>query len=144
MADKPLNLTTVIGSNAMQTYLDAQKNAREKFEERQNRLIDPVYLAMAQGFLAPTKTGSFGESLGNVAAAVGPAQSAEDKRVTEMAKMRLDMATQGLSTEIQTKQAEMKQRLINEDLGVDSPYAKPPVNPQVAPQPAPQIGRAHV
>jgi hypothetical protein len=97
---------------------------------------------MAQGFLAPTKTGSFGESLGNVAAAVGPAQSAEDKRIMEMAKMRLDMATQGLSTEIQTKQAELKQRLINEDLGADSPYAKPPVAPQVAPQPAPQAAPA--
>jgi len=138
MATKPPDFTSVIGGDAMQTYLDAQKNAKEKFEERQNRLIDPVYLAMAQGFLAPTKTGSFGESLGNVAAAVGPAQSAEDKRIMEMAKMRLDMATQGLSTEIQTKQAEMKQRLINEDLGVESPYAKPPVAPQVAPQPAPQ------
>lgn len=138
MANKAPDYTNVIGGDAMQTYLDARKRANDAFEERQNRLIDPVYLAMAQGFLAPTKTGSFGESLGNVAAAVGPAQSAEDKRIMEMAKMRLDMATQGLSTEIQTKQAEMKQRLINEDLGADSPYAKPPVAPQVAPQPAPQ------
>jgi hypothetical protein len=138
MATKPPDFTNVVGSDAMQTYLDARKRANDAFEERQNRLIDPVYLAMAQGFLAPTKTGSFGESLGNVAAQVGPAQSAEDKRIMEMAKMRLDMATQGLSTEIQTKQAEMKQRLINEDLGIDSPYAKPPVAPQVAPQPSPQ------
>jgi hypothetical protein len=144
MANKAPDFTSVIGGDAMQTYLDARKRANDAFEERQNRLIDPVYLAMAQGFLAPTKTGSFGESLGNVAAAVGPAQSAEDKRIMEMAKMRLDMATQGLSTEIQTKQAEMKQRLINEDLGVESPYAKPPVAPQVAPQtsapPAPPAG----
>jgi len=138
MATKPQDFTSVIGGDAMQTYLDARKRANDAFEERQNRLIDPVYLAMAQGFLAPTKTGSFGESLGNVAAQVGPAQSAEDKRIMEMAKMRLDMATQGLSTEIQTKQAEMKQRLINEDLGVDSPYSKPPVAPQVAPQPSAQ------
>jgi hypothetical protein len=138
MANKAPDFTSVIGGDAMQTYLDARKRANDAFEERQNRLIDPVYLAMAQGFLAPTKTGSFGESLGNVAAQVGPAQSAEDKRIMEMAKMRLDMATQGLSTEIQTKQAEMKQRLINEDLGVESPYAKPPVAPQVAPQPSAQ------
>ena len=55
----------MLGSDAMQTYLDARKRANDAFEERQNRLIDPVYLAMAQGFLAPTKTGSFGESLGN-------------------------------------------------------------------------------
>jgi hypothetical protein len=137
MAIKPPDFTSVIGSDAMQTYLNAQKRANEAFEERNNRLFDPIALAAAQGFLAPTKTGSFGESLGNVAASLGPAQSAEEKRTMEMAKMRLDMATQGLSTEIQQNQALMKQRLINEDLGPDSPYAKPPVAPQVAPQPAP-------
>jgi hypothetical protein len=138
MATKAPDFTSVIGSDAMQEYFDAQKNARDKFEERSNnRLFDPTLLAMAQGFLAPTKTGGFGESLGNVAAAVGPAQSAEEKRIMEMAKMRLEMAQQGVQTDIQTKQAQMKQRLINEDLGADSPYAKPPVAPQVAPQPAP-------
>jgi hypothetical protein len=135
MANKAPDYTNVIGSDAMQEYLDAQKNARDKYDERNNRLFDPTMLAMAQGFLAPTKTGSFGESLGNVAAAVGPAQSAEEKRTMEMAKMRLEMAQQGVQTDIQTKQAQMKQRLINEDLGADSPYAKPPVAPQVAPQP---------
>ena len=139
MATKAPDFTNVIGSDAMQEYLDAQKNAREKYEERNNnRLFDPTMLAMAQGFLAPTKTGSFGESLGNVAAAVGPAQAAEEKRTMEMAKMRLEMAQQGIQTDIQTKQAQMRQNLINEDLGGVSPYAKPPVAPQVAPQPAPQ------
>ena len=137
MANKAPDFTNVIGSDAMQEYLDAQKNARDKYEERNNRLFDPTMLAMAQGFLAPTKTGSFGESLGNVAAAVGPAQSAEEKRTMEMAKMRLEMAQQGVQTDIQTKQAQMRQNLINEDLGADSPYAKPRVAPQVAPQPAP-------
>lgn len=138
MANKAPDYTNVIGSDAMQEYLDAQKNAREKYDERNNRLFDPTMLAMAQGFLAPTKTGSFGESLGNVAAAVGPAQAAEEKRTMEMAKMRLEMAQQGVQTDIQTKQAQMRQNLINEDLGADSPYAKPRVAPQVAPQPAPQ------
>lgn len=137
MANKAPDYTNVIGSDAMQEYLDAQKNARDKYDERNNRLFDPTMLAMAQGFLAPTKTGSFGESLGNVAAAVGPAQAAEEKRTMEMAKMRLEMAQQGVQTDIQTKQAQMRQNLINEDLGADSPYAKPPVAPQVAPQPAP-------
>jgi hypothetical protein len=140
MANKAPDLTSALGGEAMQKYLDAQKKANEAFEGRQNRLIDPVYLAMAQGFLAPTKTGSFGESLGNVAAQVGPAQSAEDKRNMDMAKVRLEMAQQGLQTDIQTKQAEMKQRVINQELGTDSPYAKPVAQsaqpPQVA-QPAP-------
>jgi hypothetical protein len=137
MATKSPDITSVYGTDAMQKYLDAQKQANEVLEERNNRLFDPTMLAMAQGFLAPTKTGGFGESLGNVAAAVGPAQAAEEKRTMDMAKMRLEMAQQGLQTEIQQKQAETKQRLINEDLGADSPYYKPPA-PAVAPQPAPQ------
>ncbi len=57
MATKPQDFTSALGGEAMQKYLDAQRRANEIFEERQNRLIDPVYLAMAQGFLAPTKTG---------------------------------------------------------------------------------------
>ena len=62
MANKAPDYTNVIGSDAMQEYLDAQKNARDKYDERNNRLFDPTLLAMAQGFLAPTKTGGFGES----------------------------------------------------------------------------------
>jgi hypothetical protein len=58
------------------------------------QLFDPTLLAMAQGFLSPTKTGSFGEALGNVAAAVAPVQQAEEKRSQEIAKMRFDMAQQ--------------------------------------------------
>jgi hypothetical protein len=137
MATKPPDLTSALGSEAMQKYLDAQRRANEAFEERQTRLIDPVYLAMAQGFLAPTKTGGFGESLGNVAATLGPAQAAEEKRNMDMAKMRLEMAQQGLQTDIQTRQAEMRQRVINQELGPDSPYAKPVAPPAQVAQPAP-------
>jgi hypothetical protein len=140
MATKSPDLTSAYGTDAFQKYLDAQRRVAEKLEERENRLFDPTMLAMAQGFLAPTKTGSFGESLGNVAGAVGPAQAAEEKRIMDLAKMRLEMAQQGVQTEIQQKQAELKQRLINEDLGADSPYSKPPT-PVAAPQPsAPATG----
>lgn len=136
MAEKQAqNLTYALGSDAMKEYLDAQKNAREKLDDRSTRLFDPTYLAMAQGFFAPTKTGSFGESLGNVAGQVAPAQAAEEKRIMDMAKMRLEMAQQGVQTEIQTKQAQDRQRIINQELGDESPYAKPPA---VAAQPAQQ------
>jgi hypothetical protein len=47
---------------------------------------------MAQGFLGPTKSGSFGESISNVAAAVGPAAEAERKRNIEMAQIRAELA----------------------------------------------------
>jgi hypothetical protein len=84
-----------------QTLVDEIKGTyaklRESLEARQNPLFDPVLLAMAQGFLAPTRTGSFGESLGNVAAQVGPAQEAQDKRMRENATMKMELAQQELA-----------------------------------------------
>lgn len=70
---------------------------REALDSRQNQLFDPVILAMAQGFLAPTKTGSFGEVLGNVAGQVGPAQQAEEKRAQEIASMKMELAQRELA-----------------------------------------------
>ncbi len=40
---------------------------RESLDVRKNRLFDPVLMQTAAGFLKPTKTGSFGESLGYAA-----------------------------------------------------------------------------
>jgi hypothetical protein len=69
---------------------------REALDSRQNQLFDPVLLAMSQGFLAPTKTGSFGEVLSNVAGQVGPAQQAEQKRAQEIASMKMELAQREL------------------------------------------------
>lgn len=80
---------------AIQKYRAAQNALQEALTNRQ-QLFDPVLLAMAQGFLAPTKTGSFGESLANVAAQVGPVQSAEEKRTREIAQMKAELAAQEL------------------------------------------------
>lgn len=70
---------------------------RQALDSRQNQLFDPVLLAMSQGFLSPTKTGSFGEVLGNVAAQVGPAQQAEEKRAQEIASMKMELAQRELA-----------------------------------------------
>ena len=145
MAVKEPNLTNALGSEALQKYLDAQKYANEVLEERNNRLFDPTMLAMAQGFLAPTKTGGFGESIGNVAAAVGPAQAAEEKRTMDMAKMRLEMAQQGLQTSMQTtkaqQNAELMRKIANGEPLFTPPAAQAPqVQPAPAPAPAPQAG----
>lgn len=78
-------------SKARQTYIDAQQKMLEALESR-NQLFDPVLLAMAQGFLSPTKTGTFGEGLSNVAAQVGPAAETERKRNIEMAQIRAELA----------------------------------------------------
>jgi hypothetical protein len=100
MAENKTNLALGYGTPAYDDYTDAQQNLRDMLAKRENRLFDPTLLAMAQGFFAPTKTGSFGESLGNVAGAVAPVQQAEDKRTMDLAKMRLDVAQQGLQTDI--------------------------------------------
>jgi hypothetical protein len=76
---------------------EAQANLRNALDSRQNQLFDPTLLAMAQGFLAPTKTGSFGEVLGNVAGQVGPAQQAEEKRAREIASMKMELAANELA-----------------------------------------------
>jgi hypothetical protein len=84
-----------------QTLVDEIKGSyaklREALDSRQNQLFDPVLLAMSQGFLSPTKTGSFGEVLGNVAAQIGPAQQAEEKRAQETASMKMELAQRELA-----------------------------------------------
>jgi hypothetical protein len=77
----------------VQEYRDQQKLLMDSLVNRK-QLFDPTLLAMAQGFLAPTKTGSFGEALSNAAGQVAPVMQAEEKRAQEIAKMRFDMAQQ--------------------------------------------------
>jgi hypothetical protein len=81
----------------VQEYRDQQKLLMDSLVNRK-QLFDPTLLAMAQGFLSPTKSGTFGESLGNVAGAVAPVQQAEEKRAQDIARMRFDMAQQNLQS----------------------------------------------
>lgn len=86
----------------IQAYKEAQQKLIEALEGRR-QLFDPTLLAMAQGFLSPTKTGSFGEALGNVASQLGPVQAAEDKRAQELAKMRYELASQNVAQQRATR-----------------------------------------
>ena len=90
---------------ALQKVMASRKALEDALQSRENQLFDPVLLAIAQGMLAPTKTGRFGESLGNVAAMVGPAQAAEDKRAMEVAQIRAELAAQelGMAQQAQTE-----------------------------------------
>ena len=85
-------VTTPEGEERVRVYKDAQDNLRQALESRQNQLFDPTLLALSQALGAPTKTGSFGEVLGNVAGAVGTSQEAEQKRAREIANMKFDLA----------------------------------------------------
>lgn len=82
--------------SALEELKASQKFLTDAYQQR-NQMFDPVLLAMAQGFLSPTKTGSFGEAIANTASLVGPAQQSEAKREQDMARMRYELAQQGLS-----------------------------------------------
>jgi hypothetical protein len=125
-------VTTDEGRERVQAYKDAQDSLRQALDARQNQLFDPTLLAISQALGSPTKTGSFGEVLGNVAGAVGTAQQAEDKRAREAASMRFEMAQQGL----QSYQATAKDKAF-QDL-VKSMTGQPPAGaPATAPAGAP-------
>lgn len=81
----------------------ARKAMSEALANRQGR-VDPSMLALAQGFLAPTKTGSFGESLGTAAGAYSKAQQSEEERIAQIAKMRYELARAALTEEQQAAQ----------------------------------------
>lgn len=138
MADKQVNLALGADLPAYQKYEAAQKALENMLAERENRLFDPTLLAMAQGFLSPTKTGSFGESLGNVAGALAPVQAAEDKRAIDLAKMRLEVAQQGVQTGIQAKRTQANADAMKKLFGEEPPPAAQAPTQAPAQQPAPQ------
>jgi hypothetical protein len=76
----------------------ARETMKQALQDRKGR-IDPTYLALAQGFLAPTRTGSFGESLGTAVGAYGKAQEAESDRNAQLAKMRYELALKAVDEE---------------------------------------------
>jgi hypothetical protein len=126
MANPP-NLALGYGSDAYTNYTDAQKRLDDILSQRENRLFDPVLLAMTQGLLSPTKTGSFGEAIGNTAGLVGQAQATENKNNLDFAKMRLDVAQQGLTTDIGLQQ----QKNIAGDIARNTTGYVPPAAPNV-------------
>jgi hypothetical protein len=96
MATSPLNTAlkpnVSAGNDAEQKYQEALSQLMERLDTRRNRLLDPTMLAMAQGFLTPGQTGSFGEALGNAARNVGAAQQQQQKEDVDIAQMRLQVA----------------------------------------------------
>ena len=96
------------------SYKSALSKIKAALDARENRPFDPTLLAMAQGFLSPTKTGSFGESLGQAAGAVLPVMQAEEKAGMENAQLRLQIA-----------QAERAQALKNQGMAFLTGGANP-------------------
>ena len=80
----------------VQEVEEARRAMLATLQDRKSR-IDPGMLALAQGFLAPTRTGSFGESLGQAVQNYSKVQTTEDARASELAKMRYELMKQGLT-----------------------------------------------
>lgn len=88
--------------DAMKANMDYQA-ALERMQAalfaRQNRMFDPQMLALASGFLAPTQTGGFGESLGMAAQNLRAAQQEEEKEERDIAAAQLGLAGKGIELE---------------------------------------------
>jgi hypothetical protein len=88
-------------------FRKAQEDLKAALAARENRLFDPTFLAMAQGFLAPTKTGGFAESLGTAAGLAGQSLEREQKFGLENAQMRMQVAQMGLEQARKAKAGKM-------------------------------------
>ena len=75
----------------------ALKRMRESLDVRKNRLFDPVLMQTAAGFLKPTKTGSFGESLGYAAENAIAASEREQVRQAENMKLESEITEKELA-----------------------------------------------
>lgn len=80
---------------------------RQSLDERKNRMFDPVLMQTAAGFLKPTKSGSFGESLG---------YAAENAGVAAEREMLHDRENQKLEMELLGKEQELRQQLGGDQL----------------------------
>jgi hypothetical protein len=120
---------------ANKRYQDAVARLSDSLANRK-MMFDPTLLAMAEGFLSPTQTGSFGESLGKMAGKVGTAQEAEDKR--QMALREREVAVAGQGVELQR----MKQRdaELLKYLGGPQPSTGPIAGPKAGAIAGPQAG----
>jgi hypothetical protein len=77
-------------------FKKSQSDLKAALSARENQLFDPVLLALAQGFAAPTKSGGFGESLGTAAGLASQAAIGQQKSAAENAQMRMQLAQMGL------------------------------------------------
>lgn len=120
---------------ANRRYQEALAKLTESLDSRKNRFFEPTMLAAAQGFLAPTQTGGFGESLGNAAGKLGTAEEARIKEEQNIAQQRVAVAGQGLELQ------RLKQRDAELTKYLDPQAPKGPLaGPQSAPVAGPQAG----
>ena len=77
---------------AYQKYIQAMNTLNAALERRAADDRSQLYWKMAQGFLAPTKSGSTGESISNVAGAVSDYSEKQKESDLAIARMRAELA----------------------------------------------------
>lgn len=93
---------SALGRTALGADTEDYRQAKEEVDQARAAMVealqarrsgvDPSMLALASGFLAPTRTGSFGESLGSAVKGYGEAQRQQSQEAAELAKMRYELA----------------------------------------------------
>jgi len=126
MADKAIYAPD---EESQRKYQEALDRVTQSLDARKNRLFDPVLLAMAEGFLAPTRTGGFGESLGIAAGKIRGAEEAEVKREQELAQAQLGLAQQGMQLERQKQMSRAYEEALKP--GLNAPSAASPAGASV-------------
>lgn len=102
MADPVANMGKVVSKTPVsglgeRTEVDdsldlAMQRIQDLLAQREQKSYNPTLLAIAQGMLAPSATGSFGEGIGAAAGNVLKSQEQEQKQAMENAQMRLQIA----------------------------------------------------
>jgi len=103
-------------------YQDALQKMLAALDSRKNRMFDPQLLALAEGFLTPTKTGSFGESLGYAAGSLRQSQERQAEQDQKLAEARLGLAGKGLELERQRA----RERAFMQEIGAPAEAAAMP------------------
>jgi hypothetical protein len=131
-------IDTLIKNPSAITNDDGTSDVNEALQElkdlmqKRNSGVDPTMLALSAGFFAPTKTGSFAESLANAGNAYAKAIPEADKQAQENAMLRLQMAQLGQSAKQQAgAQNFLRNRLTNQ--GGLAPVAPPSASTGLSP-----------
>jgi hypothetical protein len=132
-----------IGDNpeAIQSAESALERLSKAYEARNKQFFDPQMLALAEGFLAPTRSGSFGESLGNAANRMRLAQESQGKQEIENAQGNLAIIQQKAALE-QQRRLGTEYKGLRQDMGLLPPQEAAPAPGQPLAGQPPAAGQA--
>jgi len=121
MATSPLN---IIKESKVPDTLGSDEDFIEKYKQGMQKVYDALeartnrgtnLFSVAQGFLAPTRTGSFDESLGNAAGVLGKEQEQRDAEMLPIAQMRAEMMGKEYEINKQQKGAQILGSILGTD-----------------------------